>query len=128
MPKTLPLSVGSDSVVVMKLVIFTLVSSLLVACGGGEAEPIAFEILPNEIARSSCEKIFECCDSEDLEELFDNQLPTNVAECTTELSSVSSSLLRFQPSIDVGKIIYHADRAGDCVAEMDSANCATFAM
>lgn len=96
------------------------------ACGGDDdgGAPVPFDSFTTELARVSCERIFNCCNAtEQMEqlELFD-PVPTNVEECTTAIGGFLSIFFTREP-IDAGRLGYDEAKAGACFDALSNAGC-----
>jgi hypothetical protein len=110
----------------MKIRAFTLVFVWLNACGGGGGGgSVAPDQIGAELGGATCERLFECCDAEELMEqlgLFDI---STVEECTSFFAGFVGGFLG--PQIDAavasGRLVYHGDRMADCVAGLRALPC-----
>jgi hypothetical protein len=97
--------------------------------GGGGGTPIAIDQLDEEAASVTCAKIFECCDAaERMEALgFITPVPTTEAECVTAYGSlIAAFYAELEAGVTDGTIVYHGDKAGNCLAAAENASCAEF--
>lgn len=54
---------------------------------------------------------------------------TDEADCVAKLTPfLAGNTAKYQASIAAGKLIYHADRAGDCLAAQDSSSCNVYSV
>lgn len=101
---------------------------LLLGCGGGGGDPIAFDSYPAELSTSFCAKTFECCTTAEIMEQYSffGGL-TDEADCVTKFTPfLAGDKVAFEASIAAGKMAYDEGLAGDCLAAFATANCSQF--
>lgn len=94
-------------------------------------DQVALDELPRELGRALCPKMLECCTSEELAKR--DSLGTGAFEsveaCADLYAGFGVALL--VPSIreaqEQGRLVYHAERAGSCLAALHDVSCSTFA-
>lgn len=107
------------------------------ACGGGSGrgdgdgrvEPVAVEELWGKSARLTCERFYVCCRAEERQGWLAKRASTDASfeQCTRDLTA--SLEARGKPLLDgiaAGKLVYHGDIAGQCLAKATAASCADF--
>jgi hypothetical protein len=102
----------------------TLVILGLTACGGGGSGggDVTPDKLAGTLAHSSCSKLSSCCTADE----FKAQTlgATSEAQCEALIGGFGELFAKtLQDSISKGRVIYHADRMGDCIAVIDAASC-----
>lgn len=96
------------------------------ACGGGDGGAVEPDEIGEAIASIECARLFDCCDADELmSELGFGDIDTP-EECEQLLAGLSSGFLepKIEAAIASGRLIYHADRMGDCVDAMAALSCA----
>lgn len=107
----------------MLLVILGLAACSDGGSGGGTVSP---DQLAGVLGHSTCSKLSACCTQQ---EFMDQTLgTTNEAQCEALIAGLVESVLSktLKSSIDAGRVIYHADRMGDCIAVIDAASCTEY--
>ncbi len=91
--------------------------------GGGPVEP---DLLGDGFATALCAKMFECCDTIELQQQFGGGTED---DCRDQYAQTFSMLLEpvLLDSIDSDRVTYDADIAGDCIAAYRDLSCAEFA-
>ena len=96
----------------------------LAGCGSstsGGGGTVALADFGGELAKVSCHRIYTCCDAT---ERTDNSAPgPTEADCVTAMTA-NNPLSSLQAGIDVGKIVYHGDKARLCLDHMAALSCA----
>src|SRR5687768_1136443 len=113
----------------MRNVMAVVLVVVCVGCGDDGGGEIALDQLDDESARVQCAKIFECCDAAEqmAQFAFLNPPPTNEAECITAFQALfAGQFAQYQASITAGTMVYHGDRAGNCLNTVESASCSEF--
>lgn len=98
----------------------------LVGCDDGSQGPIPPDQITVETSKATCKKLASCCtDEEFADEAFDAETE---AECVQIYAAFADLVFdAVIQSIDAGRIIYHADRMGACIAAMEAVSCSEFA-
>lgn len=94
---------------------------VMAACGGGSGgiEP---NQLPGELARASCSRLAECCTPAEFKQAALGA--DSVAQCEAAFTAFAGILTTvLNDSIAKNRVIYHADRMGDCMAAFADASC-----
>ncbi len=98
-------------------------------CGGGGGDPSLQQYI-NDVASLECQKIFECCDANEIMDQFQGLTPpiTTEAGCVQAYQGLFQALAlpQLQASIDNGRLVYHADAAGACLDGAASLSCVEF--
>jgi hypothetical protein len=100
----------------------------LTACSGGGSGGGA--VSPDQIAgvlgHATCAKLSTCCTQQ---EFKDQTLgSTSEAQCDALFAGLIDTVFTktLKSSIDAGRVIYHGDRLGDCIAVIDSVSCTEY--
>jgi len=121
---------------------------LLAACGGSavpssdtpdagaSAAPIAYADLYGAVAGAYCDRVFACCDMTEQKLIgiipYTGNTPPDVhdaASCATYMTTwiqAQGLLSAIASDVSSGKVDYDAQKAGDCVASMDTMACDAF--
>jgi hypothetical protein len=101
--------------------------------GGGDDDGIGdnllFEDIDDVASTTICAKIFECCDATERMEEFGlfTPVPQNEAECVTAYKGIYAAFLpMMQARIDAGTVVYHGDKAAQCMNAVAAASCAAW--
>lgn len=98
--------------------------------GGGGGAPVPLSSLAQELAESSCAKMFECCTEAEIMMQFEgiDPPPSTEAECATTLAGfLTIGTATWMESVSAGRLAYHDDLAGDCLAVVDALTCDAYA-
>ena len=90
----------------------------LASCGGDDAQPITVDELPGEYARALCGQARACAG--ELVDVFFGGL-----DCVTLYTNAleDAELENLKTSIEAGRVVYDAGRAGDCIAALGALSC-----
>lgn len=100
-------------------------------CGGGGSGDLALEDFATEMGAATCAKIFDCCTEPELMAMFEGIDPPidSIEACNDFYGGLLTAL--FVPVIrdgqEAGRLIYHPDRAGECLDVVTEMSCAEFA-
>jgi hypothetical protein len=87
--------------------------------GGGS---VARENFVSESAKATCHHLYGCCDATEL--MADPTWGTTEAECVTMQTPVlTSAVMNLLAGVDAGRIVYHADRAKQCLDSIAALSC-----
>lgn len=106
----------------MKRLVYLAVTTWFAAgCGGGDG--ISPDQLAGEMGSAMCARFAECCTAEEfMEETLGAEDET---ECRQLFTGLFGALVTpvLEDSIASGRVVYHADRMGDCLDLMRSLSC-----
>jgi hypothetical protein len=117
----------------MKLIGFVLLGVMMVGCGGGGDDddgPVPPDRVGEELGQANCERLFDCCDAQELMDELGIANVDTVQECAALYAGFASSF--FEPKIEAaiasGRLVYHADRMRACIAALEAMSCSESAM
>lgn len=104
-----------------------LVIFVAAACeGGSSGGPVPPERLANAIANSTCAKLSACCTASEF--MMATLGSKDEASCQLVFAGLVGNLFVkvLDDSIAAGRVIYHADLMGECIATIDAATCVEY--
>ncbi len=106
-------------------VVAMLVGMVGISCGGGGSGPGSFL---RDTVEAGCSKQFECCDATEIMEELGFFGITTEAECKSTLGAFAQiGVNQLNASIKAGRVVFHEDRASDCLELFAGMTCAEFA-
>lgn len=101
--------------------------ALATGCGsdGADGGPVPVERLGTEMGEAQCSYMFECCNAQELMEELGAFMIETEGECVQFFSGFVGGLLRpqIEAAVSSGRMVYHADRMGECLALISSMSC-----
>lgn len=94
--------------------------------GGGGGSPVSLADLPEALGGAACDKMFDCCTEAEIMMQFESidPPPSTPEECQALLAGfLGLGTSTWMESQDAGRLAYHADAAGDCIAAIRSLTC-----
>jgi hypothetical protein len=98
----------------------------MVACSGGDrGVPVAY--LGETIGQHMCPRLFECCESQEIRAKLSPWSDTEDS-CLSFYTFYFGGWLQplVRESVAAGRMVYHGDRAADCLDLLSSMSCADF--
>jgi hypothetical protein len=100
--------------------------AIVMGCGsgsGGSGATVPLDQFASAYAAAVCRKAFDCCDAS--ERADHPTFAADEANCRTAYAApILSAIATHQASIDVGRVLYHGDRARRCIDAIAALPCA----
>ena len=111
------------------ILLLLLLGSATAGCGSGGAS-VELDQLSEELAKAYCAKVFGCCTATEIQDQFGDFIQvSDEARCVEVYTAFVEAFLvgQIRGSVEKGRIEYHADTTGDCIATLRNAGCEVFA-
>lgn len=97
--------------------------------GGGNGGDVPVNQIGEQFGRVSCERMFECCNAQELMEELEFFNVDTVDDCAMVFAGFIGGFLepQIEASVASGRLIYRADRMAECVDRFRAMSCAELA-